>query len=312
MNNASRARQMDSPFLELSSPLTRYEVFKLVLLLPTVIPRVVVGVFVLIIIATINSIAIIGCNMEGPIAPWRRRICLISKELLIVVFYMLFFRMQVRGRENLKAAERLKSIIVFNHVSWLDAFVLFWLVSPSGVTLLRNSKIPIIKYATRALHTIYIQKNVSVISILQQRVNHPAYTTGFPIIAIAPEGTCSHGRCLLKFKTGTFTLGKPVCPILFTYTSRTLNPAWTNMNIYFHFVRLMCQLDNGLDVHILPPYVPSTKEVADPALYARNVRIVMAQTLGVPLVEQDQSDFLNLVKRGVYVAWDGKTVVGLD
>lgn len=303
---------MKSPFLDLSSPLTRYEVFKLVLLLPTVIPRIIVGLFVLIIIATINSIAILGCNMEGPIAPWRRRICLMSKELLIIVFYMLFFRMRVRGRENLKAAERLKSIIVFNHVSWLDAFVLFWLVSPSGVTLLRNSKIPIIKYATRALHTIYIQKNVSVISILQQRVKHPAYISGFPIIAIAPEGTCSHGRCLLKFKTGAFALGKPVSPILFTYTSKTLNPAWTNMNIYFHFVRLMCQFDNGLDVQILPPYIPSPEEVADPALYASNVRTLMAKALDVPLVEQDQSDFLNLVKRGVYVAWDGKTVVGLD
>ena len=249
--------------------------------------------------------------MEFPIAPWRRRICLISKELVIIVFYMLFFRIRVRGRENLKSAEQLKSIIVFNHVSWLDAFVLFWLVSPSGVTLLRNSKIPIIKYATHALHTIYIQKNVSVTSILQQRVNHHSYTKGFPIIAIAPEGTCSHGRCLLKFKTGAFALGKPVCPILFIYTSRTLNPAWTNMNIYFHFIRLMCQLDNGLDVQILPPYVPSIQEVADPTLYASNVRTLMAKTLGVPLVEQDQSDFLNLVKRGVYVAWDGKTVSGL-
>jgi lysophosphatidylcholine acyltransferase/lyso-PAF acetyltransferase len=193
----------------------------------------------------------------------------------------------------------------------LDAFILFWLISPSGVTLFRNSKIPIIKHATRALHTIYIQENVSISYVLKQRVNHPAYTVGFPIVAMAPEGTCSNGRCLLKFKTGAFVSGRPVCPILFKYTSRTLNPSWTNRNMVWHFVRLMCQFDNGLDVKILPPYIGSAQEVADPALYAANVRALMAGALGVPCIDQDQSDYLELVKRGVYVAWDGVSVVGL-
>lgn len=40
---------------------------------------------------------------------------------------------------------------------------------------------------------------------------------GMPPLVIAPEGTLSHGRCLLSFKTGAFAPGRPVVPILFRY-----------------------------------------------------------------------------------------------
>ena len=51
-------------------------------------------------------------------------------------------------------------------------------------------------------------------------------------------------------------------------------------------LRMACQFENTLDVRVLPPYVPSEAEKADPKLYAKNVQGLYAQTLGVPVVDQ--------------------------
>ena len=51
-------------------------------------------------------------------------------------------------------------------------------------------------------------------------------------------------------------------------------------------LRLMCQPYNSVVVRILPPYVPSEREVAQPRLFADNVRRLFSQELRLPLVEQ--------------------------
>ena len=45
-----------------------------------------------------------------------------------------------------------------------------------------------------------------------------------PPFVVAPEGTLSHGRCLLTFKTGAFVAGLPVVPILYRYKLTGHNP----------------------------------------------------------------------------------------
>ena len=56
------------------------------------------------------------------------------------------------------------------------------------------------------------------------------------MLAMAPEGTCGDGRCLLQFKTGAFVPGQPILPVLLTYNKRHHNPAWTIINEGWHFV----------------------------------------------------------------------------
>ena len=51
-------------------------------------------------------------------------------------------------------------------------------------------------------------------------------------------------------------------------------------------LRLVCQPYNSVVVRILPPYVPSEREVAQPRLFADNVRRLFSQELRLPLVEQ--------------------------
>lgn len=43
----------------------------------------------------------------------------------------------------------------------------------------------------------------------------------------------------------------------------------------------MCKLNIGLTLNFLPVYYPSEEEIKDPALYADNVRRMMARSLNV-------------------------------
>ncbi len=94
-----------------------------------------------------------------------------------------------------------------------------------------------------------------------------------------------HLTCLYV-STGAFLPGAPVLPVLLTYSKTHHNPAWTIIDVPFHVLRLLCQFVNTVDVNILPVYVPSDTEQADPALYAANVRRMCAEMLRLPLVDQ--------------------------
>ncbi|GIL61497.1 hypothetical protein Vafri_15928 [Volvox africanus] len=102
-----------------------------------------------------------------------------------------------------------------------------------------------------------------VTEVLLRRVHHPSYCKpgGFPMVVMAPEGTTSNGRGLLNFRTGAFVLGRTVLPICFRYRWRGLNPAWTIGDERWHFLRLMSQFRNDLEIEILPPYKPSFDEL---------------------------------------------------
>jgi hypothetical protein len=58
-----------------------------------------------------------------------------------------------------------------------------------------------------------------------------------PMLSVAPEGTLSHGRCVLQFKTGAFVAGVPVVPFVLRYKLTPHNPAWTIITPLWHVVR---------------------------------------------------------------------------
>lgn len=108
----------DSPFFEYGTPFTAYEAFKLVLLLPLVPIRVLLGCLAIALIALINGLAAYNWPVDKPLTPKRRSIVLQSRKLLTIVFYCLGFRIRVNGWEHIEQAERLGALLVFNHVAW--------------------------------------------------------------------------------------------------------------------------------------------------------------------------------------------------
>ncbi|KAG2433324.1 hypothetical protein HXX76_008390 [Chlamydomonas incerta] len=146
----------DSPFVELGCPFTAYEAAKLLILLPWVPLRLGLGGAALVLIAVINSTVAWGVPCDQPLPAWRRNVVLAAKELVGVVLWAMGFRVRVTGRQHLAAALQLRAVGVFNHASWVDAFLLVWLMAPSGVSKADNAQLPVIGTAIRAMQTVFI------------------------------------------------------------------------------------------------------------------------------------------------------------
>lgn len=66
-------------------------------------------------------------------------------------------------------------------------------------------------------------------------------------------------------------------PVLLLYSWDRFSPAWECIAAGRHIFFLLSHLYQTLEVVFLPVYVPSEEEKKDPALYAQNVRQIMAE-----------------------------------
>lgn len=311
---------LNSPFLELSTPFTLWEAVKMALLLVTVPPRLLVALVALSIQAFLSIVAMFNWPDDQPLPPSRYMIVRWGSYLAGVVMLMLGFRVHIKGYENFKKAQKEGAIIIFNHSSYVDAVLMMYLFAPSGVSKADNARIPLIGTCIKAYQNIYVPEperpggkktaewtgapRMNLAKIIADRSRDRRY----PLLAMAPEGTCGDGRSILQFKTGAFVSGVPVLPVLLKYNLRWHNPAWTIIIEPWHFLRVLCQFDNWVQVTILPAHVPTAEERASPQLYAANVRREFGEHSGLPLADQSQTDYRTLWKAGVRVSWDGRRV----
>jgi lysophosphatidylcholine acyltransferase/lyso-PAF acetyltransferase len=251
--------------------------------------------------------------MDIPFPPWRRRLTVTGSKLAGAVLWALGFHITVEGREHIAAGAHLRAVALFNHVSWADAALVMYLLAASGVSRASNAHIPLIGTCIRAFQNIYIDRDAAGRSAgggVAARITARVRDGRWPPVILAPEGTCGDGRCMLRFRTGAFVPGAPVLPVLLSYEAARCNPAWTNhASVAWHFVRCGTQVRKRLAVRVLPPYVPTPEEAADPALYAAAVRALYGRELGVPLVDQGYEEFAALTRLGVHVSWDGRRIV---
>ncbi|KAK9835897.1 hypothetical protein WJX74_010493 [Apatococcus lobatus] len=324
-----------SPFLERQTKFTPWEAFKLVLLLPLAIPRIISGLLAVLLLAGMSFVAAYGWPIEKPMPTWRRKIVWHSRHCAGFILLMLGYRIKVTGWENLAEGRKVRALGLFNHCSWVDALVMMWLFAPSGVSRASNATIPVVGTCISSFQNIYIPDErlakvpgqpsgpakattaadgtvSSQHKPFTQLIKERVLDGRFPMLMMAPEGTCSDNRCILQFRTGAFVPGVPVLPVLLKYQCMHHNPSWIIIDVGWQFVRLMCQFYNYLHVEILPPYIPSSVEARNPGFYARNVRELYAKTLRIPLVEQSHTEYKALKRSGVHISWDGRRLLAPD
>uniref|UniRef100_A0A8D2A9R8 Lysophosphatidylcholine acyltransferase 1 n=1 Tax=Sus scrofa TaxID=9823 RepID=A0A8D2A9R8_PIG len=114
----------------------------------------------------------------------------------------------------------------------------------------------------------------------------------WPQIMIFPEGTCTNRTCLITFKPGAFIPGVPVQPVVLRYPNSldTITWTWQGPGALKILWLTLCQFHNQVEIEFLPVYHPSEEEKKDPALYASNVRRVMAQALGISVTDYTFED----------------------
>ncbi|XP_040045140.2 lysophosphatidylcholine acyltransferase 1 [Gasterosteus aculeatus] len=122
----------------------------------------------------------------------------------------------------------------------------------------------------------------------------------WPQIMIFPEGTCTNRSGLILFKPGAFIPGLPVQPVVLRYPNAldTISWTWQGPGAFKLLWLTLCQPHNPLEIEYLPVYTPSNAERGDPALFANNVRKLMARALQLPLTDLSFDDREISLSRG--------------
>ena len=216
-----------------------------------------------------------------------------------------FWRIDVRGEVDDAAR-----VVVCNHLSMVEPLAL--LVATRGATPVTASdfaKLPALGPVGKLYQLLWLDRSdatsraVVVDAILHRTKRAPA--GAWPPVLVFPEGTTLNGRALISFKPGAFAPGAVVQPCVarFPFSVRCglgLDPSWTTAGPQFGelSLRMLLQPWNRLRLDFLQPYAPSPAEVADPVLFSRNVRAVMASALDCPVTDHGWADmWLNMAAR---------------
>jgi 1-acyl-sn-glycerol-3-phosphate acyltransferase len=129
------------------------------------------------------------------------------------------FGVQLDSAGNVAKGARL---LVSNHISWLDIFVINAVEPAVFVSKDDILAWPLIGTLSRHTETIYLERGChrSAHSVSQQIA---AVLSSGTTVAIFPEGTTSHGECVLPFRgallEGALRAGTPVQPLALRYTT---------------------------------------------------------------------------------------------
>ncbi|KAH7822766.1 putative lysophosphatidylcholine acyltransferase / lyso-PAF acetyltransferase [Monocercomonoides exilis] len=175
-------------------------------------------------------------------------------------------------------------MVIANHSSCFDMFYFIWKLSPSFVVAEFVGKNFFLGPLSRVFNCPVIDRkssgnSSSFLSKLQQRLE--SNDDKYPPCMIFPEGATSNGQCLNYFHSGAFVPGAPMQPIVLHYKDKINPTQWSVRSWPFHYLTVMCNLTNNLEVIFLPVYYPSQAEKEHPRLYAQNVKNSMSCSLSL-------------------------------
>ncbi|XP_022707720.1 lysophosphatidylcholine acyltransferase 1-like isoform X4 [Varroa jacobsoni] len=180
------------------------------------------------------------------------------------------------------------------HHSFLDGVIVLLSGGQAPCTKLESKYIPLLGTILRFIQPVFVKRSSkeSRQTTLSEIKNRATSQEPWSQIVIFPEGTCSNGSVLLKFKQGAFSAGVPVQPVLIRYPNKlnTLTWTWDGPSALKTMWLTTCQWQTRMVIEYLPVYRPSAAECKDPGLFAYNVRQLMAAALGVGTTEFGYDD----------------------
>lgn len=154
---------------------------------------------------------------------------------------------------------------VSNHSAWTDLFIM--LIRSGGVSFVSKASIknaPLFGKVGMALNTIFFdrvgshEEKEKIVEEISSRQKAIFANKGEGVnLHIFPEGATSNNTHLLPFKRGVFNALLPVRPIFVKYSSAYFNPAHDVMPMHIHFVVLLSQFSNYVEVWQLPIFEPN-------------------------------------------------------
>nr|XP_014995192.2 lysophosphatidylcholine acyltransferase 1 isoform X2 [Macaca mulatta] len=243
-------------------------------------------------LALVASLGSAEKEPEQPLALWRKVVDFLLKAIMRTMWFAGgFHRVAVKGRQALPTEAAILTLAP--HSSYFDAIPVTMTMS-SIVMKAESRDIPIWGTLIRYIRPVFVSRSdQDSRRKTVEEIKRRAQSNGkWPQIMIFPEGTCTNRTCLITFKPGAFIPGAPVQPVVLRYPNKldTITWTWQGPGALEILWLTLCQFHNQVEIEFLPVYSPSEEEKRSPALYASNVRRVMAEALGVSVTDYTFED----------------------
>uniref|UniRef100_A0A8C1Z4C3 Lysophosphatidylcholine acyltransferase 2 n=1 Tax=Cyprinus carpio TaxID=7962 RepID=A0A8C1Z4C3_CYPCA len=233
------------------------------------------GIFLLLVLMVMWPISVMITfrqPLKGAVEPmtgWRR---FMHKRVMTFLGWLYFFGMGFRVVVKGKQASSVQAPIlaVAPHSSFFDAIVCIEAGLPSTVSRSESLEAPIFGRFLRCVQPVLVSRKDpdsrrNTILEIERRAKSGGH---WPQVLIFPEGTCTNRSCLITFKQGAFVPGVPVQPVLIRYPNKLDTVTWT------------------------------WQEKKCPFKFAKSVRAVMAESLGLPVTDHTYEDCRLMIAAG--------------
>ncbi|KAJ8273141.1 hypothetical protein GJAV_G00097960 [Gymnothorax javanicus] len=227
-----------------------------------------------------------------PLCWWRRLVDLALKAIMRVMWFAGGFHwITVKGRQALPSEAPILTLAP--HSSYFDAIPVT--MTMASIVMKAESKdIPVWGTLIKFIRPVFVSRSdQDSRRKTVEEIKRRAHSGGeWPQIMIFPEGTCTNRSCLITFKPGAFIPAVPVQPVVLRYPNEmdTITWTWQGPGAFKILWLTLCQLHNVVEIEFLPIYKPSEEEKKNPALFANNVRRLMAKALEVPVTDYSFED----------------------
>lgn len=274
--------------------LTAFQWARTILFMLTVFPiRVVLLLFVTSLSWLLSYLALYGLEQStiaskplASLARWRFILQKSSNYLGLSACYISGFWIEIKGRQA--STDEAPILVVAPHSTFFDGMASFVSGGTYMVSRLENKSIPLLGKNIECAQALFVSREdpQSRQKTVAEIIRRSGSSDPWPHLLIFPEGSTSNRQALMTFKPGAFYPGKPVQPVVLRYLNKTDTVTWTwnqNHGALAVLLLTLSQPWTNAELEYLPVYYPDDREVADPKLFAGNVRQVMANALGVPV-----------------------------
>ncbi|XP_048117114.1 lysophosphatidylcholine acyltransferase 1 [Alosa alosa] len=223
---------------------------------------------------------------------WRKFVDVMLKTLMRAMWFSGGFHwITVKGR--LAPPSEAPILTLAPHSSYFDAIPVT--MTMASIVMKAESKdIPLWGTLIKYIRPVFVSRSdQDSRRKTVEEIKRRAKSEGeWPRIMIFPEGTCTNRSCLITFKPGAFIPAVPVQPVVIRYPNKLDSITWTwqGPGAFKILWLTLCQLHNKFEIEYLPTYTPSEEEKRNPALFAQNVRRIMAKALDVPITDYSFED----------------------
>ncbi|XP_051527452.1 lysophosphatidylcholine acyltransferase 1 [Myxocyprinus asiaticus] len=274
---------------------TPLQKLKIAVMTVTLFPvRLLFAAFMMLLAWPFAFVATVGCSEDAvePLCWWRWLVDLALKAIMRAMWFSGGFHwVCVKGRPALPSEAPI--LTMAPHSSYFDAIPVTMTMA-SIVMKAESKNIPVWGTLVKFIRPVFVSRSdQDSRRKTVEEIRRRACSAGdWPQIMIFPEGTCTNRSCLISFKPGAFIPGVPVQPVLLRYPNEmdTISWTWQGPGAFKILWLTLCQLHNFVEIEYLPTYTPSEEEKRDPALFANNVRRIMAKALGLPIMDYSFED----------------------